>query len=258
MTSDAKTGIGEARKAPGMRLVVTDGVPNPWSEAAKGILHVKRIPHLRVAQFPGEPNEELVEWTGFNNSPIAIWNDEPPRNHWGAMIALFERVAPDPPMIPSGEADRALMFGMLHELCGEDGFGWNRRLLHFAALPDIPEGRADKGLARMRGKYSHGGDADHCRNRMIAVLTLLGARLRMQKSRGYDLYFGENPVALDIYSACFMAMVRPLPIELCPTSPELHEGYGFKDEAVLTAVDPLLLDHRDMVYERWLELPMRL
>lgn len=256
MPSDKAT-VDDARKARAMRLVVTEGVPNPWSEAAKGMLRVKRIDHLRVAQFPGEANEELVRWTGLNNSPIAIWNDEPPRNGWSAIIALVERIAPVPALIPAREAERAAMFGMLHELCGEDGFGWNRRLFHFNSLPDTPEINANKGLVRMRGKYGHGGDMAHCRRRMIAVLTLLGERLRSQQAAGCDLYFGKLS-ALDIYSACFMAMVRPLPIDLCPTSPELHDSYGLKDADVLAAVDPILLTHRDMVYDRWLELPMRL
>jgi hypothetical protein len=31
-----------ARDAAGLRMVVVSGVPSPWGEAAKGILHVKR------------------------------------------------------------------------------------------------------------------------------------------------------------------------------------------------------------------------
>jgi hypothetical protein len=253
--------VARAREAGGLRLVVTKGVPNPWSEAAKGMLHVKRIPHLRVPQFPGEENAELVAWAGYNNSPIAVWDDEPPRNGWSDIIALIERIAPSsslvPSLIPSDPQDRALMFGLLHELCAEDGFGWNRRLAHFHALAALPAAQGDRSFQRLNAKYGQGGDPEHCRCRMIAVLGLLGQRLRLQQERGQSLYFGAL-TALDIYSACFMAMVAPLPIELCPTSPELHASYGLKDKAILDAVDPLLLDHRDRVYDRWLELPMRL
>jgi hypothetical protein len=255
---DTKVSIDIARTAPGMRLIVTEGVPNPWGEAAKGMLHIKRIDHLRAAQLPGDANEALVAWTGLNTSPIAIWNDEPPRHAWADIVVLLERAASYPALIPRHEADRALMFGMLHALCGEDGFGWNRRLYHFNTLPDVPQVATNERLQRMRGKYGHGGSLEHCRMRMIAVLGLLGDRLRTQKSRGSRAFFGNAPTALDVYCACFMAMVRPLPLDLCPTSPELHEGYTLKDEAILAAVDPLLLAHRDMVYEEWLELPMRL
>jgi hypothetical protein len=247
-----------ARAAAGMRLVVTDGVPNPWSEAAKGMIYVKGIDHLRVKQMPGDTNDALRAWTGLNSSPVAVWNDEPPRHNWADLVVLFERVAREPPLIPPEEADRAAMFGLMHALCSEDGFGWNRRLYHFNTLPDVPELASNEGLKRMRAKYGHGGSLDHCRKRMIAVLTMLGERLRAQKDSGSVFYFGNAPVALDIYSACFMAMVRPLPLDLCPTSPELHDSYTLKDDAVLAAVDPLLLNHRDMLYDNWLELPMRL
>lgn len=256
MKSD-QVSVEFARYEAGMRLVVTHGIPNPWSEAAKGLLHVKRIDHLRIPQHAGAANEDLVAWTGLNSSPIAIWNDETPRPGWSAIIALAERVAPFPPLIPASEQDRVLMFGMLHELCDEDGFAWNRRLFHFNSLPDLPHIRDDEALSRMRGKYGHGGDQAHCRERMIAVLKFLGKRLREQEAVQQHFYF-DTLSAIDIYSACFMAMVRPLPITQCPTSPELHAGYGLKDEEILAAVDPLLLTHRDMMYERWLELPMRL
>ena len=35
--------VDEAIKRSGVRMVVVGGVPSPWGEAAKGILHVKNI-----------------------------------------------------------------------------------------------------------------------------------------------------------------------------------------------------------------------
>ena len=32
----------------GLRLVLTRGVPGPWGEAAKAILHVKQIPYAKA------------------------------------------------------------------------------------------------------------------------------------------------------------------------------------------------------------------
>lgn len=247
--------VSDAKAATGMRLVVTRGVPNPWGEAAKGLLHVKRIAHLRVAQEAGGENLELVRWTGINSGPVAIWNDEPPRAGWAEILMLAERVSPEPALIPADERDRACMFGYLHEICGEDGFGWNRRLLHFRALP---REHADAGLTRMRGKYDHGSEIAHCRDRIRAVLKLLSDRLRSQQRAGSRYYIGNRLTALDIHAACFMAMVQPLPIGLCPCDPALHDGYHLKDKELLAAADPLLLLHRDAIYAEWLELPMRL
>ena len=41
-------GFEEARRRPGLRLVYVPGVPSPWGEAAKGILHLKKIPFVAV------------------------------------------------------------------------------------------------------------------------------------------------------------------------------------------------------------------
>ena len=40
--------VEEAISRPGLRMVVVGGVPSPWGEAAKGILHIKRIPWCAV------------------------------------------------------------------------------------------------------------------------------------------------------------------------------------------------------------------
>ncbi len=42
--------VDEAEPMMGLRLVLTQGVPNPWAEAAKAVFEVKRIPYTRVIQ----------------------------------------------------------------------------------------------------------------------------------------------------------------------------------------------------------------
>lgn len=53
--------FAQARSADGLRMVVVTGVPSPWGEAAKGILHVKQIPWLAVRLDQG--SDELADWT---------------------------------------------------------------------------------------------------------------------------------------------------------------------------------------------------
>jgi glutathione S-transferase len=254
--------VAEAAAAKGLRLVVTRDIPGPWAEAAKGILHVKGIAHVRVAQIAGGMNGELVAWTGINSAPIAIFNDEPPRAGWTEILMLAERIQPLPRLVPENERDRATMFGFCHELCGDDGYGWNRRLMTFAAreqATDAQEGApAQDFYERMRRKYGHGGDAAHARKRIIAIFTLLAEQLQAQKRRGSPYYMGDGLSALDIYAACSMALAKPLPIELCPASPEMHAAYFERDPEILAATDPILLSHRDFIYETHLELPLRL
>ena len=130
--------VAEGRSLDGLRLVLTAGVPGPWGEAAKAIFHVKGLDCPRIAQFGGQPNTELVAWTGEKNAPQALFNDEPVRTDWISIIRLGERLAADPPLIPKKPEQRALMFGLLHELAGEGGFGWLRRLMLFAPLMALP------------------------------------------------------------------------------------------------------------------------
>jgi len=71
--------VETARTLPGLRLVLTAGAPGaPWTEAAKGIFEVKKIPFVRVAQRPGVTDAALREWTGHANAPIALYDDERP------------------------------------------------------------------------------------------------------------------------------------------------------------------------------------
>ena len=72
--------VEDAVDLPGLRLVLTVGVPGPWGEAAKALFHVKGVPFARVRQEPGAANRELVAWTGRDNAPIAVYADEAPRS----------------------------------------------------------------------------------------------------------------------------------------------------------------------------------
>ena len=50
--------VERARAMTGLRLVLTPGVPGPWSEAAKSILYVKKLPYVKVRQELGGANGE--------------------------------------------------------------------------------------------------------------------------------------------------------------------------------------------------------
>ena len=68
--------LEEAKQRSGLRLVVVGGVPSPWSQAAKGILHVKGVPYVAVRMRPGDTR--LTQWTGQTSAPVAIHDDEAP------------------------------------------------------------------------------------------------------------------------------------------------------------------------------------
>jgi hypothetical protein len=101
-------------------MVVVGGVPSPWGEAAKGILHFKNIEWAAVRLvYDSEP---LKEWVGQRSGPILLYNNERPRAGWAEILLFSERLAPNPPLLPKDAADRALVFGLAHEICGEQGW----------------------------------------------------------------------------------------------------------------------------------------
>ena len=68
--------VAEARNLPGLRLVLTAGVPGPWGEAAKAVFTARNVAYIPVEQTAMAPNETLVEWTGQRNAPIACLDDD--------------------------------------------------------------------------------------------------------------------------------------------------------------------------------------
>ena len=56
--------IDDAIGRGGLRLVLTAGVPGPWSESAKGILKVKKIPYAPVRQNAGLAFETKQAFVG--------------------------------------------------------------------------------------------------------------------------------------------------------------------------------------------------
>jgi hypothetical protein len=253
--------VEQARDMSGLRLVLSPGVPGPWSEAAKGIFHVKKIPYVRVRQEIGRPHPALQEWTAQSSAPVAVWNDERPRSTWIEQLYLAERLAPNPPLIPASIEDRMLMFGYCNELCGENGFGWSKRLMFLHATRSDPNSsEQSRAFATYMGK-KYGYDpalAGAAPARCAGILRLLATRLEQQRAKGSKFFIGNQFSALDIYWATFAALIQPLPYELCPMPQSFRTLYTNTDPGVQVAVTPLLMEHRDFIYHEYLELPIDL
>ena len=92
-------GAADARNMPGLRLALTVGLPGPWGESAKKIFEYKGISYVPVAQYASGANEDLVAWTGHRNVPVAVWEGEPGRANYLDIVALAERLEPEPTII---------------------------------------------------------------------------------------------------------------------------------------------------------------
>jgi hypothetical protein len=241
-------GTEQAIARSGLRMVVVGGVPSPWGEAAKGILHIKGIDWVAVRLAYDDDAQR--QWAGQRSGPIAIYDEEPPRAGWAEILLLAERLKPEPSLIPADAAERATMFGLAHEICGQEGLGWARRLqlIHAGAFGP----RAGQYLGRKYGYSPAAGSA--ATGRVVALLRMLVARLRS----GSPYYLGTAPTAVDVYSATFMGLFRPLPPEHCAMDEGLRAAFAMPDPETDSALDPVLLEHRDMMYARHLELPLSL
>jgi len=252
--------VAEGRRRPGLRLVLVRGVPSPWGEAAKAILQVKKLPFVRVAQQPGGPNAELLEWTGQTSAPALAFGDERPRTGWAEILLLAERLAPEPRLVPAEPAERARLFGLVNELAGELGFGWCRRNdgIHQAAQ-NLPAGPLRDGALAFGRKYGYRPEeAELYRRRVREVLTLFTELLRDQRARGARFLLGGSLSALDLYWATFAALLAPLPRDLCPMDDGMHAFYTLRDPTQRAPGDEILLEHRDAIYRDFFELPVEL
>jgi glutathione S-transferase len=249
--------LEDAKARAGLRMVVVPGVPSPWGEAAKGILHVKQIPWLAVRLDQG--SDAMAEWAGQRSGPVAIYDGEAPRAGWADILILAERLSPKPALLPTDADQRAIAMGLAHEICGEMGLGWCRR--NAGVHASLTRGGGfPAGVAQYLGeKYGYREvEAELYGRRCIDILTALAARLRTQQDAGHRFYIGNSLSAVDIYSATFMALFKPLPPDQCAMPDAIRAAFEDNDEATERALDDLLIEHRDFIYDQYLELPLTL
>lgn len=249
--------VEEALIARGLRVVVVGNVPSPWGEAAKGILHIKRIPFTAVRLV--YDNEALKQWAGQLTGPVAVYDDEAPRAGWAEILMLAERLAPAPALLPLEPDARGRALSIADKICSPGGLAWTRRLQNVhAGLTKT--GGFSEGIAGYLGR-KYGYDPAHAPGYGPRVRQLLGelaAALREQRATGKSYYLGDTLTAADIYSATCMGIFQPLPEAQCCMNPGIRRALEYLDNDTAAALDPVLLEHRDMMYARHLELPLSL
>jgi glutathione S-transferase len=248
--------VKEARAMSGVRLVLSAGFPGPWGQCVKKMLEFKGIPYVPVAQYAGEPNEDLVEWTGSRNAPALVCDNNPPLTRWQDLIKFADDYKPAPAIVPKDSQSRVLVFGILNEIAAEWGFGWCRRLMLFDDTV-VAKARAGEevpaGMKGMMNQYGYTKAAAAAAPERIAdILRMLAARLHAQQKSGSKFLVGSEPGAADIYWACFSGMLEPLPDAISPMSPEMRLARTVNHPVLLAAKDPILLQHRDDMFLNYL------
>lgn len=243
--------VEEARERRELRLVLCAGTPGVWGEAIKAVLAFKGIGYLPVLQQVGGENAALREWTGQTSAPVIVDADDKVHLSWESMVLLAEKLAPSRPLVPADPVERVLHFGLLREVAGQDGIGWNRRLQSIA-LSGGPA--ANPVLQRLGDKYGYSESAvEDSEARTVEILELLSARLKEQG----PYFFGDQLTALDFYVAIFLGvMILPLPADRIPMPEGMRLGFSHPSTAIATAFDERLKVHRDLMFEHHIATPL--
>jgi glutathione S-transferase len=247
--------VEEAINAPGLRLVLTAGVPGPWGESAKAILSFKGLDYMPVFQEGGGENAALRAWTGQTSAPVAVYENLPPVSHWLDLLMLAERLSADKPLLPYSAPQQVAVLGLSALIAGVDGFGWNRRLQMLAPMLAMDE--QPPPIVRLARKYGWSEQACAASGARLQVISReLDNRLAGQHEKGCDYLVGDTVTAADFYWANFSGMIKPLPHEDNPMPDYLRATYAAGDDATLACLTPRLEAHRDMMYERHITLPL--
>ena len=245
--------INQVINANGLRLILVQGMPSAWGVAAKAMMEYKSLDFMLGPQIPMGKNSELLAWSGTNSAPVVAWNDETPLNRWDDILLLLERLAPKKPLVPDSMAERIALFGIGHAICGELGFGWNRRL---GMMPTPDDGKA---LSAFAVKYGYrDADVNLANARVIAFMTELAATLKAQRERGSNYIIGQSVTAADFYWAAFSNFVVLQSREDILLAPALRPVFEQTSADVVAAVDPILLEHRDRIMRSYFTLPLAL
>jgi glutathione S-transferase len=111
------------------------------------------------------------------------------------------------------------MLGLINEIAGENGLGWQRRHLLIKGNVSNPatDQRTKDFWHRFGGKYLFSEEAAAAAPaRVASILKFLAERLDRQKAKGGKFFIGDKLSAVDIYWATFAALIRPMAPELCP------------------------------------------
>lgn len=248
--------VEQAMTMPGLRVAFTRGVPGAWSVAIKTILDLKGIDYIAVPQEPGQENAALKAWTGQTSAPVLMFHDDKPRVSWAEKLVLAEQLQPEPRLLPADEDERMAVMGFCHEICSEDGLGWNVRLMLLSG--ERGPKNEDDGNSLMRKKYISPVSSDYARQRVWAILDAMVRKLEAQAARGQPYFFGDGLTAADIYWPSFSNLFSPMSPDLC-TMPDYFLGIGPLLEVYLEKPVPqILLDHRDYIVRKYFRTPIAL
>jgi len=101
-------------------------------------------------------------------------------------------------------------------------------------------------------------DAKAAGERIASSLRALTTQLKSQYSRGVHYFVDDALSALDIYWTAFANLLDPLPKQQCPMLEAWRPAFVATDPVVKQALDPLLLEHRSLIFQKHFRDPMEM
>jgi glutathione S-transferase len=250
--------LEEARSARGVRMLAAAALPSPWTEAAKGIFHVKQIP-VRCVRFRFG-NAEQAAWSGVFNVPAVLFDDEPPRAGWAEILSLAERLGGAVSLVPAKLEERVRLFGLAHELAGENGLGWSSRLIMVHGSLSTDGARSFPLVVAQRLAASYGYAPERftpARARVVEILALFDGLLAASRAAGHPYLLGDRLTALDLYLAAFLTPVVGVTAAECPAlAPPVRPAFEYLAEVVGADMPSALVEHRRMIFREHLPWPI--
>lgn len=238
-------------------LTVVAQIPSPWSEGVKGLLELQGRDYSALRLDPR--NQELHAWAGSPSAPSLMLPGKAPLTQAVEIIEALDQEELGKPLLPKDSALRAGALEMVRELVGPGGLAWSRRLLSIHAGLHGAGGFVEPIAEYLSTKYNYDdSQVPAARERMLATLRSLAERIKAQNHADSPYFFGREVSAADVYCAVCMAVFVPLDEGQCPMDPIIRTTFEERDEQILQALDPILLAHRDFIYQQHLELPVRL
>ena len=248
--------LDTALTATGLRALVAASVPSPWSQAALAIFHLKKLPVVTARTRTVDPTFKC--WGGAKNLPAILMDDEPVRTGWAEILALAERLTPDPPLIPDDPKERIRVMGLCHEIMSEGALLWSARLLGIDAgmSTDGREGFPKWAAAHLAPRYGWKKvSIKTAHQRAIEALMLLDTELNHTPGHYYS---NDVVTALDLYSAAAINALVPLTESDCPIEPPFRAAFAWIGSMLGDAITPALIAHRNLVVTRFFKLPIEL
>jgi glutathione S-transferase len=147
------------------------------------------------------------------------------------------------------------MIGLSTGLCGEEGFTWQARHMMFDTLLKT-QGDTFKQSPMFPASGYSAQHAAATPTKMRPILHAFAARLHKQNGAGSRYCVGDQLTVRDLYWANMSQSVDPHPPEKNPMPDLFRQICAPVRAAVESALDPVVIAHRDGIFAQHLTLPL--